>query len=365
MRIKVGNFSVLTLTFAAFFLINLTGCSSKEDYSMDELSDSSHSLQIENINSFLIEKKFQGSVLVAEKDKIILAKGYGSCDEKNPESEPITMNTTFEIGSITKQFTAAAILQLAEKKKLNLDDKLSLYFPDYQHGDKITIKMLLNMRSGLTDCLNATDTFFPKKIARQIDNNTYKNKPVEKDIILKYLNEAPLFIEPDSSYFYCNTNYYLLAKIIEQITGQTYEAYLQENLFTPCKMFNTNTDFQNTDTKGYDWKNRYFSIPDDFSKGYGNINSSVIDLFKWTQKLVNTKIISKQSYHQMINTDSYGYGINWQNGELFHAGITNVFNSMSIYYPEEKITVIVLANQPVYVSNAASIARSIYDCYKN
>ena len=359
-KLQISIISLLILLFSA--------CSSKSvkiDFTQDEIIDYSYSPLIKAFENYLNESNFQGAVLFANKKTVIFAKGFGPCDSKAAEKTPITINSTFEIGSITKQITAAAIMQLAENQKLSVNETLEKYFPSFPYNQEITIEMLLNMRSGLTDCLNSTASFFPEKIAKQIEANTIANKPIEKEIILKYLDSAPLFLEPGSNYFYCNTNYYLLAKIIEQVTGLSYDDYVQQNIFTPCKMSATNTIFQKTDTRGYDWKGRYYSIPDEFSSGYGNINSSVVDLYKWTKAFTGGKVVKKKTLRQMIDTESYGYGINYQNGEMFHAGITSVFNSMCLYYPQEKITIIVLINKPVYTQNAATISRELYNIYKN
>ena len=361
MKINLGfKIKLLAVVFAGMVLFLQTACSSKDMFDCDQIVNPSYQNEINLIEEYLEENKFEGAVLVAKNKDIILAKGYGLCDRKNPESNDIEINTTFEIGSITKQMTAAAIMQLAEKKKLDVQDKISLYFPDYEYGDDITIEMLLDMHSGLTECLNAPYEFFPTKIATKIENATVRNEPVEEEIILKYLNDAPLFIEPGSEYFYCNTNYYLLAKIIEQVSGLSFKDYMQKNIFTPCDMRNTNIEFQKTDTRGYDWKNRYYSIPDGFATGYGDVNSSVVDLYKWTDRLVRGKVVSKKSFKKMIDTESYGYGLNVQNGEIFHGGATNVFNSFSTYHPETKVSIIILINRPQNEKYAAAFARGIY-----
>ena len=246
--------SALKILFFVFLVSVITGCSSKDEFDCDEIINPSYAQAIEEIETYLEEKSFEGAVLVAKDKEVMFAKGYGLCDKKNPDAGEIKINTTFEIGSITKQMTAAAIMQLAEKKKLSVHDKISRWFPEYKYADDITVEMLLDMHSGLTDCLNAPYEFFPSKVAAKIENATVRNEPVEEEIILKYLNEAPLFIKPGSEYFYCNTNYYLLAKIIEQVSGLSFEQYMTKNIFVPCRMNNTNIKFQNTDTRGYDWK---------------------------------------------------------------------------------------------------------------
>ena len=353
MKNKAFGFLLILVVFI------FASCTSKDEFDCDEIINPSYAQEIDKIEKYLEEKKFEGAVLVAKNKDVVFAKGYGLCDRKNPDAGEIKINTTFEIGSITKQMTAAAIMQLVEKKKLSVNDKISRWFPEYQYADDITVEMLLDMHSGLTDCLNAPYEFFPKEIADKIERATVRNEPVEEEIILKYLNDAPLFINPGTEYFYCNTNYYLLAKIIEQVSGLSYEDYMKKNLFVPCKMNNTNIDFQNTDTRGYDWKNRYYSIPAGFSTGYGDVNSSIVDLYKWTEHFVNGKVVKKKTFKKMIDSDSYGYGVYVQNGEIFHGGATNVFNSYSTYHPESKTTIIILINRPQNEKYAATFARGI------
>lgn len=346
------------------FVVLLTACTSKDPFDCDEIRNPSYEQEIEKIEAYLEEKNFEGAVLVAQKKDVVFAKGYGPCDRKNPDAGQIKINTTFEIGSITKQMTAAAIMQLVEKKKLSVNDKISRWFPDFQYADDITVEMLLDMHSGLTDCLNAPYEFFPSKVASKVENATVRNEPVEENIILKYLNDAPLFIKPGTEYFYCNTNYYLLAKIIEQVSGLSFEEYMKKNIFIPCKMNNTNIEFQHTDTRGYDWKNRYYSIPAGFSTGYGDVNSSIVDLYKWTDQFVNGKVVKKKTFKKMTDSDSYGYGVYVQNGEIFHGGATNVFNSYSSYQPQTKTIVIILINRPQNEKYAATYARGILKLIK-
>ena len=178
-----------TIKFFAAFLAGLallqTSCKSKDSFDCEQIVSSDYQNTIELIEEYLEKNSFEGAVLIAQNKDIILAKGYGLCDRKNPDSGQIQINTTFEIGSITKQMTAAAIMQLAEKRKLSVNDKISEYFPDFKYGDVITIEMLLDMHSGLTDCLNAPYEFFPTKIAAKIENATVRNEPVEEEIILK------------------------------------------------------------------------------------------------------------------------------------------------------------------------------------
>ena len=353
---------------ASFFILNLASCSSikKQIWNADEIVNAKYSKFAGAADSYLIESGFQGAVLIGRGDKIVFAKGYGFCDEKaeTPDIVPIGINTTFETGSITKQMTAAAVMQLVEKRKLAVEDKVSKFFPDFEAGDQITIKMLLNMRSGLTDHINSSDEFFPKNIYRHIELNQMACKPVDENLVLTYLNDAPLLAEPDSTYFYCNTNYYLLARIIEKVSGMSYRDYIQKNIFNRCGMRNSNLEFQNTDTKGYDYKGRYYSIPAALSLGCGDVNSNVTDLFKWNVLFTSGKVIKKKTFKKMIDSDSYGYGVYCHEGSIFHAGVTNVFNSYDGYYFDEKLSIIVLSNCPSAKLNTTAVARNIYKLWE-
>lgn len=348
----------------SFFILTLTACSGvkKQAWADEVIVDKKYRDFAERADSSLQESAFQGAVLVGRGDKIVFAKGYGVCDEKTaaPDQVPIGINTTFEAGSITKQMTAAAAMQLVQAGKLATSDKLSKFFPDFEAGENITVEMLLNMRSGLTDHINSADDFFPKNIYRRIELKQLECKPVEENLVLDYLNSAPLLAEPDSTYFYCNTNYYLLARIIELVSGKSYYDYMQKNIFDRCGMSHTNLEFQKTDTHGYDYKGRYYSIPASLALGCGDVNSCATDLFKWNVLFTGGKVVKKKTFKRMVDSESYGYGVYCHDGSIFHAGVTNVFNSYDGYYFDDKLSIIVLSNCPAAKVNTTTIARNLH-----
>ena len=364
LKLKKNHFFVECIIF---FTLVLSSCNSVKNktWSGDFILNEKYSEEADQVDLYLNANNFQGAILVGKKDVIIFAKGYGVCDKNSDILRPVTINTTFEIGSITKQMTAASIMQLVEKKKIKLNDKISKYFPDYVHGEEITVEMLLNMRSGLCDHINAADDFFPSNVYRNIEKNQLACRPLEDNLVLNYFYDAPLIANPDSTYFYSNTNYYLLAKIIEQVSGKSWYDYLRDNIFKPCGMRYSNLEFQNTDCKGYDYKDRYYSLPSELSFGCGDVNSCVTDLFKWNVQLVNGKVVSKKSLKKMLSTESYGYGIYIRGDSVFHAGTTNVFNAYDAYFFDDGLSVIVLSNTPVSKCNATFIAGKIIKIYKN
>lgn len=325
----------------------------------EPVENKKYAKQIEQADEFLVNNNFQGSILISQKNKIIFAKGYGISDINDNSNPQNSINTVYEIGSITKQITATAIMQLIEKNKISLDTTIDTYFPEFEDGKNITVQMLLTMRSGLYDYINAASEFFPKKVAKEIERKQYNNQPVDNEIVLKYLNQAPMLTTPDSTFFYCNTDYFLLAKILEKVSGLTYEQYIQKNILEPCGMTNTNCKFQQTTSKGYDNYNHYYSFPENYALGCGNINSTVLDLFKWNTQLPKGKIIKKKSFKKIISQNYYSYGLIKVSDSIFHAGNTNVFNSYNIYNHKTKTSIIILINRPIYNQNSAQIAEKI------
>ena len=160
---------------------------------------------------------FSGSVLVMKQNKVLLRKGYGLADRE--WNIPNTPDAKFRIGSITKQFTATGILQLIEAGKLSLDDKLSKFYPDFPKGDSVTIHMLLNHTSGIasyTDQKNFMDV---------------ATLPWSKDSIIAYFKKVPYNFSPGTKWAYNNSGYFLLGCIIEKVSGQSYNDYLQQHIF--------------------------------------------------------------------------------------------------------------------------------------
>ena len=157
-----------------------------------------------------------------------------------------------------------------------------------------------------------------------------------------------------------DANYYLLACIIEQVSGMSYYEYIQKNIFDRCGMNHSNLEFQKTDTRGYDYKDRYYSIPSALALGCGDVNSNVTDLFKWNVLFTSGKVVKKKVFKKMIDSESYGYGVYCHDDSIFHAGVTNVFNSYDGYYFDGKLSIIVLSNCPVAKVNTTTVGRNIY-----
>jgi CubicO group peptidase (beta-lactamase class C family) len=291
------------------------------------------------------------AVGVVKDGRIVLARGYGFADLEN--DVPASAETIYRLGSITKQFTATAILLLAEDGKLSVDDELTKFLPDYPtNGKKITIRHLLNHTSGIKDYTRLKEF---QKLARQ--DHTHE------EMLALFQNE-PLDFEPGTKWGYSNGGYYLLGMIIEKASGQKYETFLEERIFKPLNMSATRYGHRQQliphRAAGY----RYFfgqltndeAISMDPPFAAGALVSNIIDLIKWHQALEEGALLSSKSYEEMYrpvelsNGTRRPYGFGWRvarfegHNTIGHGGGINGFSTMISRYPDDRLAVIVLSN---------------------
>lgn len=320
--------------------------------------------EIEKSDKFLNQQSFTGSVLVSYDGQVLYANGFGVTNPKKADSAPITADSRFEIGSITKQITATAIMMQVEQGKLSVDDKISKYFPNLVYGDQITVKNLLTMRSGIPESI-----YTGKDIISSIETDFANGMPEPEqakkyncDFWINVINSNPLNFTPDKYMEYSNLNYMLLGYILEQVTGKTYEQYIQENIFNPLEMDTTNMKTAQVDVEPFDARDGH--IPSYFNMACGNINSNVYDLNSWMDALVKGKVVSldtvnEMSFARMKDSLDYGYGLFYNGTKIFHSGSTVGYNSFITYDYDTKITVIVLSNKRAGIKNAQTMAQVI------
>jgi len=304
---------------------------------------------------------FNGSVLVSEGGKIIYSKGIGLANIE--WNIPNTPDIKFRLGSVTKQFTAAIIMQLVEKGKLNVDQKITDVLKNYpkQTGDRITIHHLLTHTSGIP---NYTD--LP---GFMLDNRVRTEYSTED--LLKLFQDKELDFEPGARFSYSNSGYLVLGAMIEEITGETYESVLKKNILDPAGMTNTGYDhFETVLSKratGYDrtplgFRNsRFIDMTVPFSAG--SMYSTVEDLYKWDQALYSNKLLSENSKEKMFTgyVPSFGggyYGYGWgikyfpcseksdSIKAVQHGGGIFGFNTMIIRELENNNLIVLLNNTP-------------------
>lgn len=289
--------------------------------------------------------------VVRGKDTLVM-KGYGRADLEN--DVPATAQTVYRIGSITKQFTAVAILQLLEQGKLALDDTIQRFLPDYHaQGHRITIRHLLTHTSGIKS-YTGLGPEWQRRIRLDLPH----------DSLLALFQDKPFDFEPGTKFLYNNSGFYLLGMIIERITGQSYADYLAQREFTPLGLSSTRycdgRPLLTHRASGYERDSGRFvnasplSMRQPFSAGA--LCSTVGDLVAWQRNLVTHRLISAASTALMTTSGTlvdgsatgYGFGLGigklGEHRKIGHGGGINGFLSELDYYPDDSLTVVVLAN---------------------
>ncbi len=297
------------------------------------------------VQAHVPSQRFMGSVLVVQDGKVLLDKGYGF---SNLEWDvPNTPTTKYRVGSVTKQFTAASILLLEERGKLKVEDPVKKYLPDAPAAwDKVTIFHLLTHTSGIPSF-----TSFPDYLSTE-------GLPTTPEKLVARFRDKPLEFEPGAQWKYSNSGYVLLGYLIEKISGHSYRAFVQQNIFTPLGMKDSGYDVNSAvlahRASGYTRgpnglvNANYVDMTVPFSAGA--LYSTTEDLLLWEQGLFGGKVLSAASLAKMTTPFkqdyAFGLGVSTKSGHkvIEHSGGIEGFNAHLAYYPDEKLVVAVLAN---------------------
>ena len=287
------------------------------------------------------------SVLVIENGRAVVRRSYGLADGQTKS----TPATNYRLASITKQFTAAAILALVDDGKLSLDDQAKRWLPSLPAAaDGITIRHLLTHTSGLIDY---EDVMAEGTTAQLHD----------ADVLRLLESQDRTYFAPGSKYQYSNSGYALLALIVERVSGQTFATFLRERIFLPLGMQNTVAFEEGTSTV----PNRAYGTPKDQSTtsavlGDGGIYSSIDDLMKWDAALYDPRYEIAFAPRTKTDEPNVDYGFGWRisrhHGErmIWHSGETSGFRNVILRFPDRRLTVIVLTNRSEPKPYAAALA---------
>lgn len=322
----------------------------------------------EVVEEYVAKGHFNGSILLAHRDHIIYRGSFGYANIET--NDTITPKTLFPIASLTKQFTATAIMILQEKGKLSIDDKIGKYMEVPPTVHNIPIKNLMNMTSGLFDYWE----------------NDVKNN---KDSILKFHYESEaLYFPTNTKFHYSNSNYFFLGLLIESVSGMTYNDFLSQNIFKPAGMHNTFLNDGNIYNRavGYD---ENLNVKDYLvTTADGGMFSTLEDLFLWDKALSGNSILTEESKNRMYspmqldNGEFVNYGFGWELGEnqkslfshLFgkskkivsHAGGLAGFAAYNQYDTENDLYFIILSNQlrPELFGLKDDVHKALYEDFK-
>lgn len=288
-------------------------------------------------------EEYSGSVLISKDNKIWFNRAYNYANREHQVKN--TTVTKFRIGSITKQFTAMAIMILQEQGELSVLDQVSKFIPSYKYGDQIQLHHLLTHSSGIP---NITQLPNIKELMKQ---------PTTTEKIVHLITDLQPEFVPNSTFQYSNSGYILLAYIIEKITGFTYEQFLSKHIFSPLGMKNSGCDNHGkiipNRAQGYEYDNDIVNaayIDMSFPIGGGNLYSITEDLFKWDQSLYTERLVTKESLKKIFTPHGLGYGYGWFIDEdekrriVYHGGGIVGFKNEIVRYVDDRITIIMLNN---------------------
>jgi CubicO group peptidase (beta-lactamase class C family) len=289
--------------------------------------------------------------LVSVGGSVVFAKGYGVANI--PADEPATPETTFAIGSLTKQFTAAAVLLLQKESKLSLEDRLESYVPGLPNGSSITLRTLLNQTSVLHNFPNTREHNWPRKGI------------IRPDQLIDLLRTDKPDFAAGERWAYSNTNYAMLAKVISQVSGVSYGKFLTTRIFGPLGMDQTGDGFlaQEGIATPYEWTGTSFAAAEpplslDLFYGAGSLVSTVQDISRWNMALLSHQLLNAESLRdlwtegRLAGGQPVGYAMGfvpsmigshrqvWHNGYTPRAG-GYCFNAI---FPDDRLGIIVLSN---------------------
>jgi len=302
----------------------------------------------------VLNHEFNGSVLIARRGRVLYKKVFGYQTKK--PARFLTDSSAFQLASTSKPFTATAILMLYEWGKLQLDDSVQKFIPGFPYKG-ITVKMLLNHRSGLPNYMYCMD-----------DTCKAKDVPLTNEQVIGYMikTKPGNYSAPDKKFEYCNTNYMLLATIVEKVSGMSFADFMKKNIFLPLGMKHTRVvsmasdTLQPNDTRGYEGK-EIEPVEADFldgTVGDKGIYSTTYDLFRFERALTKGRVLKPQTLELAYAGYSFekkgnrNYGLGWRILQrkdepmlIYHNGWWHGYTTAFIRRPQDETVIIVLCNR--------------------
>jgi CubicO group peptidase (beta-lactamase class C family) len=360
---RIINLLFLVLTALMLYTVGFSGVLSEPDPLPQEdvepafnagYSDDDIFFLRDTITRYLLAQRFNGSVLAARNGTILISRSFGFADFRN--HTPLTQSTPFQLASISKTFTAAAVLMLQHQGKLHIDDKVVLHIPEFP-WPQITIRQLLTHTSGIQNYMWMVERYW-----------NHPHSPNNEDMLQLFIKyPRPLNFTPGRRFGYSNTGYAFLGLLIERVTGQSYDEFMQQHIFEPLEMQHTFVyDPNGSDLTAKEralgfrrWGRRQIIIPDvhhDGVIGDKGIYSNIIDLYKWDRAIGNGHLLPDSLWQQtfehtrLVNGRTVRYGMGWRlqsymdNHVVHHPGRWNGFRTSFKRFIDDDATLILLSN---------------------
>lgn len=352
-----AGIKILALLLAAALAVTLVACGKGRNLTDDEKSRIQTRFQ-----AYIDDRGFSGAVYALYKGEVIFDGGGGMATDTLKNGSDIA----YGVASLSKQVTAAAIMQLYESGKLDINDPLSKYFPDYRYGNKIQLIHLLSQRSGIPDYMvnSAKDRVVvsvfeggKEYVLADVKNTAEENQKIIRDFFLS----RDLLFEPGEQFDYSDSNFALLAEIVAQVSGMKYHDYVREHIFEPLGMehsgfiddFDKEKITQIAQTDREEFSMDYFTVKG-AEYGCGDVLTTPKDWYIWYRGLTGGKVVTESSYRMMTKNYSdkeelgYGFGLmisdEGDSKAVYHYGYIPSFYSGAIYIPEYDYFEVVLSN---------------------
>jgi len=350
--------SNLWLVLSISIFLSVSACDSNSEDVIDNGVEPSSTPEIseQTIEQYLDSQNFSGAILLVRNGNIQIQQGAGLVDRNG--SAVIDENTVFRLASVSKQFTAAAILVLQQRGQLNVNDTVSTHIADYPNGDRITISNLLQHTSGIPNYTNLPEF------------GTLINENLSPEQLVATFKNLPLEFTPGSQFRYSNSGYALLGFIIETASGTSYQDFVSAEIFAPLQMtrsgYGENTFGADNIAHGYTLSGAE-SDAIDMSIPYaaGALTSTLNDLYLWDQSFYSDTLLSEETEALMFTPGLENYAFGWvvdstDRGIMYsHGGSINGFSTLIARFPEEQGLIVVLSNVDNY--NVVRIAEYLFD----
>lgn len=310
-----------------------------------------------NIQNLMDKWGVNGNFCAAQNGETLFSCAHGYYDIENRAE--YTADTRTYVASVTKQFTAVCIMMLQEKGLIDIDLTLDNYVPEYRFADKVTLRQMLNMTSGIPNELSVIGRRLHARRAefdmsdddfeRMVSRETAPEKCTPADF-LEIVNAEPMEFEPGERFDYSDTNYMLLGHIVERVTGVPYAEFMRINIFEPLGMNRSIVGADHSDGPSYrTFGGKLYNMGwAHFTTGEGSISTTAEDLCKWLNAVLDGKFISAESWKQCFTLvhDTYGFGWHGKGDWFCHGGGDLGYSSMVWINPARKIAMAGAMNMP-------------------